>query len=165
MCLITSQREPYIAPIDIPVVKVLKVNKSIEFSTVFRNVPVSLNAVLRAQGSWVNDFNKDRITQRLSKGLIHAYTHCRFAPYDGYSTEPFNISYVSAYIPRGTKFFVSDDHQTIGAEELYILNHMAPRAFGLTDQQVYDIIALAIWNRKNQQMIMIGQILVIKQDS
>lgn len=36
------------------------------------------------------------------------------------------------------------------AEELYILNHMAPRAFGLTDQQVYDIIALAIWNRKNQ---------------
>ena len=94
MCLITSQREPYIAPIDIPVVKVLKVNKSIEFSTVF--------------------------------------------------------SYVSAYIPRGTKFFISDDHQTIGAEELYILNHMAPRAFGLTDQQVYDIIALAIWNRKNQ---------------
>ena len=70
--------------------------------------------------------------------------------YDGYSTEPFNISYVSAYIPRGTKFFVSDDHQTIGAEELYILNHMAPRAFGLTDQQVYNIIALAIWNRKNQ---------------
>lgn len=52
-----------------------------------------------------------------------------------------------------------------GAEELYILNCMAPRAFGLTDQQVYDIIALAIWNRKNQQMIMIGQILVIKQDS
>lgn len=150
MCLVTSQREPYIATIDIPVVKMLKVNKSIEFSTVFRNVPVSLNAVLRAQGSWVNDFDKDRITQRLSKGLIHAYTHCRFAPYDGYSTEPFNISYVSAYIPRGTKFFVSDDHQTIGAEELYILNHMAPRAFGLTDQQVYDIIALAIWNRKNQ---------------
>ena len=150
MCLVTSQREPYMAPFDIPVVKGLKVNKSIEFSTVFRNVPVSLNAVLRAQGSWVNDFDKDRITQRLSKGLIHAYTHCRFVPYDGYSTEPFNISYVSAYIPRGTKFFVSDDHQTIGAEELYILNHMAPRAFGLTDQQVYDIIALAIWNRKNQ---------------
>lgn len=49
-----------------------------------------------------------------------------------------------------TKFFASDDHQTIGAEELYILNHMAPRAFGLTDQQVYDIIALAIWNRKTQ---------------
>ena len=109
-----------------------------------------IDAVLHAQGSWVNDFNKDRITQFLGKGLIHAYTHCRFAPYDGYSTEPFNISHVSAYIPRGTKFFVSDDHQTIGAEELYILNHMAPRAFGLTDQQVYDIIALAIWNRKNQ---------------
>lgn len=150
MCLVTSQREPYISPIDIPVVKVIKVNKSIEFSTVFRNVPVSLNAVLRAQGSWVNDFNKDRITQRLSKGLIHAYTHCRFAPYNSYSTEPFNISYVSAYIPRGTKFFVSDDYQTIGAEELYILNYMAPHAFGLTDQQIYDIIALAIWNRKNQ---------------
>lgn len=107
-------------------------------------------AVLRAQGSWVNDFDKDRITQRLSKGLIHAYTQRRFAPYDGFQTEPFSISHVSAYIPRGTKFFVSDDHQTIGAEELYILNHMAPRAFGLTDQQVYDIIALAIWNRKNQ---------------
>ncbi len=28
--------------------------------------------------------------------------------------------------------------------------NIAPRAFGLTDQQVYDIIALAIWNRKNQ---------------
>lgn len=147
MCLVTSQREPYIAPIDIPVVKVLTVNGSLEYSTVFRNVPVSLNAVLRAQGSWVNDFNKDRITQRLGKGLIHAYTHCRFAPYEGYSTKPFNISHISAYIPRGTKFFVSDDHQTIGAEKLYILNHMAPRAFGLTDQQVYDIIALAIWSR------------------
>lgn len=43
-------------------------------------------------------------------------------------------------------FGVLDD----SAEELYILNHMAPRAFGLTDQQVYDIIALAIWDRKNQ---------------
>lgn len=58
--------------------------------------------------------------------------------------------YIVGYTLSGTKFFVSDDHQTIGAEELYILNHMAPRAFGLTDQQVYDIIALAIWNRKNQ---------------
>lgn len=75
MCLVTSQREPYIAPIDIQVVKVLKVNKSIEFSTVFRNVSVSLNAALRAQGSWVNDFDKDRITQRLGKGLItHIHT-------------------------------------------------------------------------------------------
>jgi hypothetical protein len=155
MCLVTSQRKPYIAPIDIPVVKVLKVktvfcNERLEFSTVFRNVPVSLNAVLRAQGSWVNDFDKDRITQHLGKGLIHAYTQRRFAPYDGFQTEPFSITHISAYIPRGTKFFISNDHQTIGAEELYILNHMAPRTFGLTDEQIYDIIALAIWNRKNQ---------------
>ena len=51
---------------------------------------------------------------------------------------------------------VSLNEHTLSAEELYILNHMAPRAFGLTDQQVYDIIALAIWNQKNQKMIMIG---------
>ena len=128
-----------------------------EYERVVRYVESILADEQKEQkNEWVNDFDKDRITQRLSKGLIHAYTHCRFAPYDGYSTEPFNISYVSAYIPRGTKFFVSDDHQTIGAEELYILNHMASRAFGLTDQQVYDIIALARWNRKNQKMIMIG---------
>lgn len=101
-----------------------------------KNVSVSLNAALRAQGSWVNDFDKDRITQRLGKGLIHAYTQF------GYATRYVSDRDVAveACIPKGTKFFVSDDHEAIAAEKMFISSIRASLNSGLTDEQILKLI-------------------------
>lgn len=137
MCLVTSQREPYIAPIDIPVVKVLKINEYNGYDTVYTHTPVLLDQFLYAKGAWVLD--KDRITQNLHSGLVHAYTRLRFSPFDKYQIDMFNLVPVKAFIPKGTKFFISDDHETMAAEKMFISSKEASYDFGLTDKQIFNL--------------------------
>lgn len=43
---------------------------------------------------------------------------------------------VEAYIPKGTKFFVSDDHEDMAAEKMFISSMRASFNSGLTEEQI-----------------------------
>lgn len=51
-----------------------------------------------------------------------------------------SIKEVDAYIPKGTKFFVSDDWETIAAEKMFISSNETSYYSGLTYQQVSELI-------------------------
>lgn len=138
MCLVTSQYEPYIAPIDIPVVKVLSTSEYGTLETVYTHTPVLPNKLLYAKGSWVID--KDRLTQNLGSGLIHAYIRRCYARFCDSQIMIFNLKFVEAYIPKGTKFFISVDHETIAAEKLYISSNVASNESGLADDKLFKLI-------------------------
>lgn len=144
MCLVTSQLEPYVAPVDIPVVKVLSVIEHGAFKgtleTVYTHTHVLLDEFLYAKGSWVDKINKDHLTQNLDSGLIHAYIRRCFAPFDDSQIKIFNLKFVNAYIPKGTKFFISVDHETIAAEKLYISSNVASDKSGLADDKLFKLI-------------------------
>lgn len=140
MCLVTSQREPYIAPIDIPVVKVLL--KEDCYLTYFRRVIVKLNHILQPYEDYKCFVDRDQLKQRLERGLIHAYlsTKCTMYGKDIRAAEWSGVCLFKAYIPKGTEFFVSDDYKTIAATKLYITNQYATRNFGLKYKELYKII-------------------------
>lgn len=134
MCLITSQRAPYVAIEDIPVVKVLRIYGNM-CETKYTHTPVRLNEFLCAKGTYVTD--KDCITQSLGSGLIHAYF--RLSRAQRYDTSR-DTYIVEARIVKGTKFFVSDDHETIAAEKMFISSIQASPGSGLTEEQVLKLI-------------------------
>lgn len=137
MCLITSQREPYVAPWDIPVVKVLRIYESgVRYKTMYMHTPVSLDQFLCAKGKYVLD--KDHIRQILGIGLIHAYTRPNHSL--GCYVDDDHIKEVDAYIPKGTKFLVSDDLETIAAEKMFISSNEASYYSGITYNQVIELI-------------------------
>lgn len=131
MCLVTSQLEPYIALWDIPVVKMV-VCAYKQFETMYRRTPVLLDQFLYAEGKYV--LNKDNITQNLGPGLIHAYTRFCYASY--YLQLRSDRIALKAYIPKGTRFFVSDDHETIAADKIFISSDKVTRDYGLTEEQI-----------------------------
>lgn len=132
MCLTTSQLEPYIAIEDIRVVKMLR--RDSVLVTKYRRTPVHLDEYLYAEGKY--ELDKDCITQSLGEGLIHAFTNYSYATrYTSY-----NDVAVEAVITRGTKFFVSDDHETIAAEKMFISGLQASSNSGLTKEQVLELI-------------------------
>ena len=133
MCLVTSQREPYIAPIDIPVVKVLLREDC--YLTCFRRTVVKLNHILQPYKDYKRFVDRDQLKQRLGCGLIHAYlsTKCMIAEWSG-------VCLFKAYIPKGTEFFVSDDYKTIAATKLYITSQLATKDFGLKYRELCKII-------------------------
>ena len=136
MCLITSQYEPYIAQKDIPVVKALEidgVNIWNNYRTPYTKTPVMLDNMLCADGKYHYDNSCEK--HQLGEGLIHAY---RAMPVMEFAC--IGLIHVRAYIPKGTKFFVSDDFTTIGAEKLYILGGRASYEDGLTMQELVEII-------------------------
>ena len=137
MCLITSQRESYIAPWDIPVVKVLRIYEpGVRYKTMYMHIPVSLDQFLCAKGKCVLD--KDHVKQILGPGLIHAYTRPDHSL--GCYVDNDHIKEVDAYIPKGTKFFVSDDWETIAAEKMFISSDEASYYSGITYDQVAELI-------------------------
>lgn len=132
MCLMTSQSELYIAIEDIHVVKMLRQDSVLV--TKYRRTPVRLNECLYAEGEYKLD--KDCITQSLGEGLIHAFTQF------GYATRYVSDRdiAVEACIPKGTKFFLSDDHEAIAAEKMFISRIRASFSSGLTDEQILKLI-------------------------
>lgn len=148
MCLVTSQSEPYIATEDIRVVKMLRQDSVLV--TKYRRTPVQLDECLYAEGEYKLD--KDCITQNLGEGLIHAFTQFSYA-----------TRYVSdrdvafeAYIPKGTKFFVSVDHEAIAAEKMFISSIRASFNSGLTEEQILKLIDAHKMEPKPKKMITIG---------
>lgn len=140
MCLVTSQLEPYIAPIDIPVVKVLLREGC--YLTYFRRTVVKLNHILQPCEDYKRFVDRDKLKQMLGRGLIHAYLSAKCTIYgeDIRAAERSGIYLFKAYIPKGTEFFVSDDYKTIAATKLYITNQYAIRDFELKYRELYKII-------------------------
>lgn len=136
MCLVTSQREPYIAPWDIPVVKTLQICEPGRYETPHMHTPILLDQFLCAKGKYV--LNKDHIRQVLGPGLIHAYTRPDHS-LNCYINDD-HVKDVDAYIPKGTKFFVSDDWETIAAEKMFISSGEALYYSGITYDQVAELI-------------------------
>lgn len=140
MCLVTSQLEPYIAPIDIPVVKVLLREGC--YLTYFRRTVVKLNRILQPYEDYKRFVDRDQLKQRLGRGLIHAYLSAKYTIYgeDIRAAEWSGVCLFKAYIPKGTEFFVSDDYKTIAATKLYITSQWATKDFGLKYRELYKII-------------------------
>ena len=101
-------------------------------SAMYRRIPVLLDQFLYAEGKYV--LNKDNITQDLGPGLIHAYTRFCYASY--YLQLRSDRIALKAYIPKGTRFFVSDDHETIAADKIFISSDKVTCDYGLTEEQV-----------------------------
>lgn len=79
MCLVTSQLEPYIVPVDIPVVKVLLREDC--YLTYFRRTVVKLNRILQPYEDYKRFVDRDQLKQRLRRGLIHAYLSAKYTIY------------------------------------------------------------------------------------
>lgn len=135
MCLVSKSNEPLIAVHDIHCYKALKklysptFNRD-EFFSPFQHSRYYLNAVNYAS---LHTSNFDVIEHPtgekfyyIREGFLHCFTDKGISSLndDDYNfTSPFsNLSLFECYIPKGSKYFISEDGKEICSNKLYVTN-------------------------------------------
>ena len=110
MCLITSIKKPFIAKKDIVVYKRLVKGYYDNYVTPHQETFVTLNSVLHAKGKHEIS-NADK--QEIRSGFVHAYLS---------KNKYLSSRYIlfKSIIPKGTKFYISDDLAEVCAKEMFI---------------------------------------------
>ena len=120
MCLKSNRLIPYIAEKDIKVFKAI-VKKGDGFVTSFWNYPVKLGEMLIPSETHIYDKmecnnNNHQTYVSIQDGYIHAYFDKRCF----YLTPFFDSLFVESFIPKGTRYYIDMDLDTICAEKLFI---------------------------------------------
>ena len=137
MCLYTKNLKPYVAKEDIKVYKILKKTNG-EYITPYQNTKVSLGSVMNPYTEIeYRDayYGYDNCTLRIKGGCIHAVTST--IAYDKDIVKDVdNYIVVEAYIPKGVKFYFSDDFVEVAAKELYITDNIVDNYSKLSDEEI-----------------------------